>query len=472
MRSRDPKFDGRFFIGVFSTGIYCRPICPAPTPLEKNIDFFPSAAAAASAGLRPCLRCRPETMFETNARHTASPTVNQALAIMSNRFPWDVTISDLAEKLGISRDSLKQGFQEHLGVLPSAIWQTQRLHFAKRLIDDSNLKMADIALAAGYGSARSLTEAFNKTYRHTPAALREKSRTVPERKAKTVHLLFNPPFDWEGLLGFMSLRAIPGVESVSSGCYQRCIVVNGVAGSLKIWLDSKGRKKNRLTLEIDFPDLRQLFKITRKVTGMFDLDAPTLEIDEFLGQDPLLSASLEKNRGIRIPGCWDPFELSIRAILGQQVSVKGASTIAGRIAKSFGKKVLDPEDSTVPDSIFPGPEILKEADYTGIGLIGTRIQTIRDFSAAVIDRQIDFDDPPATDKFRDALKKIKGIGEWTAQYIAMRVLKDPDAFPESDLGLLKAAATSREKLKPKELLQLSRNWQPWRAYAASYLWRK
>ncbi len=472
MRSKDPKFDGRFFIGVYSTGIYCRPVCPAPTPKISNVRFFQSAAAAASEGLRPCLRCRPETAPGTIGWDGTSSTVRQALRIISRGFPHELELADLAVRLGIGQRHLRRLFRQHLGTTPFSVWQTQKLHFAKRLIDETSLSMADIAFASGYGSVRSFNNTFKNVYKSSPVVLRKRSRSKPIDRSITLHLPFRPPLNWNALLGFMVQRAMPGVESVQNGIYQRAIVLNGKAGLIKVWLNQKTEKGNRLSLQIIFPEVNQLFKISEKVKQLFDLDAPTLEIDDFLSREQLLRDTIIKNRGIRIPGFWDPFELSIRAIVGQQISVKGATTIAGRIIKAYGKQVLDHGDPDIPDSVFPEAEVLREADYTGLGLTTRRIKTIRDFSNAVATREIDFENNLTPDFFREKIKTIKGIGEWTAQYISMRVLRDPDAFPESDLGLLKAASDTEERITPKALLEMSQRWRPWRAYAGMYLWRK
>ncbi len=289
----------------------------------------------------------------------------------------------------------------------------------------------------------------------------------------TLHLGYRQPFNWLAGLDFLEKRAIPGVEQVLNGCYQRTIQIAGKNGILAVSLGSANKNRPLIQVKIIFPESAYLYLISEKVKKLFDLEAPAHDIDLFLSRDLTLKKSIQENRGLRVPGCWDPFELCVRAILGQQISVKGATTISGRIVEKFGQTYDGPVFHKNPKSwfIFPGPEVLKEVDLAGLGLTKSRMHTIQSLASAFHRKDIRFDHSMENETILEKLKTIKGIGEWTAQYIAMRVLRDPDAFPASDLGLIKAISPPGEKVKPKDLLKLSQNWSPWRATAAMYLWR-
>ena len=471
IRSKDAKFDGKFFIGVHSTGIYCRPICPAPSPNFKNIQFFPSAAAAADAGLRPCLRCKPE--IAPGLVHTKAPElIAKALKLISDGFPEAIKMDELANRLKVSPRHLRRLFKQYLGTTPFSIWQTQKIHFAKRLIDETSLPMTEIAFASGYSSIRSFNDAFKKTYLRSPTDLRNKIIKTDTNQGITFYLSYREPFNWEALLDFLKSRAIPGVERVVDDAYLRVIQIDQEAGMVSISRNIKDINP-RLEVRIAFPDTRKLYFICEKIKKMFDLETPALEIDQFLIKDEYLKKSIWENKGMRVPGGWDAFELCVRAILGQQISVKGATTISGRIVEKYGQVYNGPllDKKQKPWYLFPNASILKDVDFDGTGLTKTRILTIKSLATAVHQKKIDFDQYVDSDIMVDRLKAIKGIGDWTAQYIAMRVLRDPNAFPASDLGLIKAVSSPGEKMKPKDLLKLSHNWSPWRATAAMYLWR-
>ncbi|MCP4750046.1 MAG: DNA-3-methyladenine glycosylase 2 family protein [Proteobacteria bacterium] len=472
MKSKDAKFDGRFFIGVHSTGIYCRPICPAPSPKPKNIRFYPSAAAAADAGLRPCLRCRPE--IAPGIDWSEAPiTIVQALTLISDTFPDQIKTEDLAERLDVSDRHLRRLFQRNLGTTPFSIWNTKKIHFAKRLIDETSLTMTEIAFASGFNSIRSFNDTFKKTYGKPPLELRKNQSNEKTDQTITLHLAYREPFNWQALLEFLDVRSIPGVEHVFNGCYQRVIRIGDSFGMILVSREKPGKSRPALKINIAFPESDKLYHICEKIKKMFDLDAPITEIDRFLKSSTLLKPSVIKDKGLRVPGCWDPFELCIRAIIGQQISVKGATTISGRIVERYGKVYNGPVPSGEPRKwyIFPEPSVLKDVGFDGLGLTRTRIDTIKSLSASVDNEEIVFDPNTDVDAITEKLRAIKGIGDWTAQYIAMRALRDPNAFPSSDLGLVKAASTTDRKIKPKDLETLSQNWTPWRANAAMYLWR-
>lgn len=461
--SRDARFDGRFFIGVLSTRIYCRSICPVRTLKEENVRYFPTAAAASESGYRPCLRCRPESSPGTPAWLGTSTTVSRALRFISESALEDEGVETLAARLGIGSRQLRRLFLKHLGASPIAVAKTRRLHFAKKLIDETNLPMGQIALAAGFGSVRRFNSAFRKTYNRTPSEIRRLAHfeSSQSESGYLLRLDSRPPFHWNALLAFLARRAIPGVESVESGCYQRTISLNGHSGNLAVTLEKSGRA---LEVRISFPEPRWLFLIIERVRQMFDLAADPREIAAHLIADPLLARRILAMPGLRVPGCWDGFELAVRAILGQQVSVAGASTLAGRLARTFGTRI---NASPALTHLFPTAEVLAEADVAVIGLPRKRAETIRALARAVSEGRIDFGSVDNIEEFRSRLKEIPGIGEWTVQYIAMRALGDPDALPAGDLGLLHGASLHHER----ELAQRAEAWRPWRAYAAMYLWQ-
>ena len=468
--SRDARFDGKFFVGVRTTGIYCRPICPAVPPRSENVTFYPSAAAASEAGLRPCLRCRPECAPGTPAWNGTSTTVRRGLRLIANGALEAGSIEQLAERLGVTSRHLRRLFAEHVGASPLAVAHTQRLHFAKRLIDQTFLPLSEVAHAAGYGSVRRFNDTFKKTYGRTPRELRRHSDESTEPDAAlTVSLNYRQPFDWPALLEFLAGRATPGVEQVADGRYYRTIRVNGRPGVIEC-VEGEGR----VHVTMHGVGTRDVFSVVRAARELLDLDAPIDDIHNVLGADQHLAKLLRRRPGIRVPGAWDGFELTVRAILGQQVAVKAATTLAGRIAARYGEPLSLPASVAGRSAItlgclFPTPAKLARARFNRIGLVRARAATIRRVAAAVVGGELRFDDTQDPDELRASLMAIRGIGEWTAEYVAMRALKYPDAFPASDLGLLKAVDATR-KLKVNELKARAEAWRPWRAYAALLLW--
>ncbi len=466
--SRDARFDGQFFVGVKTTGIYCRPICPANAPKSENVSFYPTAAAAGEAGYRPCLRCRPECAPGTPAWSGTSTTVQRGLRLIANGALDDSNVEDLATRLGVTSRHLRRLFNTHLGASPLAVAHTQRLHFAKRLIDQTSLPMHDIAIAAGYGSVRRFNDSFVNTYGRPPRDLRRvgKNGAAAADAALTVKLPYRKPFDWQKLLAFFAARAIPGVETVAGDRYLRTVRIDDEPGIIEL-----RHEPDNVLLTLHGIDTASLFPIVQRCREVFDLDAPIGEIASVLSRDPALKSGFRSHRGIRVPGAWDGFELTVRAILGQQVSVKAATTLAGRIARTYGEpvgKALNVEGLT---HLFPEPDRLVRARFNNVGLTSSRAETLRRVAKAVVNGSLSFDSSQDPDAFRESLIAIRGIGDWTAQYVAMRALKNPDAFPAADLGLLRAFDTpGRKRLSPAQLEKISQAWRPWRAYAAILLW--
>jgi AraC family transcriptional regulator, regulatory protein of adaptative response / DNA-3-methyladenine glycosylase II len=457
--ARDPRFDGKFFIAVLTTRIYCRPICPARTCKEENVRYFPTAAAAAEAGFRPCLRCRPESSAGTAWRGTSN-TVSRALRLIGES-GLENGVEGLAEHLGIGSRHLRRLFLKHLGATPSAVAQTRRLHFAKKLIDETSLPMTQIAVAAGFGCVRRFNAAIRKTYRRTPTQIRQLVRqTVQPENQYLFRLRYRPPFDWKAMLAFLAPRATPGVEAVEHDCYRRSISLKGSDGFFEVSLDEASYS---LAVRVQFPDPAALFFIIERIRAMFDLNADWPRIVRSLRADPILRERIELHPGLRVAGCWNGFELATRAILGQQITVKGATELTGRLVKAFGRPLPAGANVTY---LFPTPETLGDADIARIGLPKARAETIRALGRAVAEGQISFERIADIDEFLARLSGIRGIGKWTAQYVAMRALGEPDSYPFGDVGLLRALGLS----DARELERRFDAWRPWRAYAAMYLW--
>lgn len=469
-QSRDPRFDGRFFVGVLTTGIYCRPVCPVRIPKRENVQLYRSAAAAAEAGFRPCLRCRPESSPGTPAWVGAPYKVSKALHLIARGNLDGSSVEDLAQQLAIGPRQLSRLFQQHVGASPVAVAQTQRLHFAKKLLDETSLPLAEVCFAAGFGSVRRFNAVFRSTYGRSPKELRKGVRGT-RRSADggiQVRLSYRPPLDWRSMLAYLDYRKIPGVEHIdlARNAYYRTIAVAGSVGDIRVEFSERG---NDVTLTINFPDTRQLYHIVEKVRLLFDMKADSVEIERFLQNDPLMKRIIRDNPGTRVTGCWDGLEVTVRAILGQQVTVKAATTLAGRVADRHGRDYSCACEQLT--RIFPSAATLASADLAGLGIVGQRVDAIAAVAAQIEARQIVFDGVLDSEEFVKRICEIKGIGEWTAHYIALRVLNDPDAFPHSDLILRRAAAEPGATLTPKALLARAEGWRPWRAYAVILLWK-
>jgi AraC family transcriptional regulator of adaptative response / DNA-3-methyladenine glycosylase II len=470
--SRDHRFDGLFFTGVTSTGIYCRPICPAPPPKAKNVIYFPTAAAAVKAGLRPCLRCRPESSPGTPAWNGTSATVSRAMKLIRAGETAPPGIEELSVKLGVSARHLRRLFKTHIGASPKTIVNTQRVLFAKKLLNETTIPVSAIALASGFGSIRRFNAAFKKIYAKTPSELRLSTSEAKNTSCAQFHcrltLAYRPPLDWEKMLDFFKARAIPGVEKVEANRYRRTVRIGDCRGRICVW---HANRKNDLILEIELNDSRNLMEIVARVRQMFDLDANMNTIHASLSIDDLLKGIIEKNGGMRLPGAWDPFEVVVRAVVGQQISVKGARTILGRIAEraemATGK--LATQELNL---FFPDAGEVSSTDLNGLGMPLKRIETLQRVTRAIHLGQIRLEAGRKTAKFIDELLQIKGIGPWTANYIAMRAFGEPDAFMAQDLGIIKAL-TPKGGARPTaiQVEKRAENWRPWRAYAVVYLWQ-
>jgi AraC family transcriptional regulator of adaptative response / DNA-3-methyladenine glycosylase II len=468
LRTRDARFDGRFFTAVRSTGIYCRPVCPAPTPKLGNCTFLPSAAAAQERGYRPCLRCRPEAAPGTPTWLGTSSAVSRALRLIAAGALDAGSVATLAARLGIGDRHLRRLFLKHLGASPVSVAQTQRILFAKRLIDDTSLPMTEIASAAGFSSVRRFNDAIRRTYGRSPRELR-RTAVAPQKTGLRLRLAYRPPFRWKSFVDYLELRATRGVESVDSRAYRRTVRVAEERG----WLEVRPlRGENALEVELHLSGSSGLIDVADRVRRIFDLGAAPAEITAHLGRDKIVGRLARRLRGIRVPGTWDGFELAVRAVLGQQVTVKGASTLAARLADRYGEKFSPGQGA--PDELrrlFPTPERLARADLTCIGLPRARAKTISALADAVGRGDLLLEPCADPDATLDSLRAIPGVGEWTAQYVAMRALGHPDAFPAADLGLRQALAEGADRPPSAAALErIAEAWRPWRAYAAFCLW--
>ncbi|MDR3439381.1 AlkA N-terminal domain-containing protein [Telmatospirillum sp.] len=463
--ARDSRFDGRFYTAVLSTGIYCRPICPARTPKLENCLFLPTAAAAHQMGFRPCLRCRPEAAPGLAVHRGSANTVSRALCLIAEGALDQDGIEQLASRLGVGGRHLRRLFDRHVGASPIAVAQAHRILFAKTLIDGTVLPMTEIALAAGFGSIRRFNEVFRRAYGRPPHSLRRHDRTGTLAAGITLTLPFSPPYDWPAMLDFLRGRAIPSVESVEEGRYLRSFVVGSQPGWVEV---SHPKDANHLLATIHAEAVSVLSTVVARLRRLFDLDADIAVIDAHLAADPRLAERVRQRPGLRVPGAWDAFELAVRAILGQQVSVAAATTFAGRLAGAFGRPL--PQPAAAVTRLFPQASVIAEADLTGIGLTRSRAQALQSLARSLGTDPALLTGGDSLDDTVARLGRLPGIGPWTAHYIAMRALREPDAFPAADLGLLRAMETADGRPTPKALLQMAEAWRPWRAYAALRLW--
>jgi len=480
LESKDARFDGLIFVGVSSTGVYCRPICPARTPRLQNCDFFASAAAAQEAGYRPCLRCRPEIAPDLASWRGTSNTVSRALALIAEGAldGANNSIEKLASRLGVGERQLRRLFLQHLGASPISVAQTRRVLFAKQLIHDTQLPMTAVAAAAGFSSVRRFNETFLHLFQRSPRALRRKSASREEGEESNdivLQLRYRPPYDWENMLAFLRARAITGVEVVEAGRYLRTVEADGAVGTIAV---AHLPKRHSLAVSIRCSNVKLLPAIVARVRRLFDLGADIETIDDHLSADPELATLVAERPGLRAPGGWDGFEIAVRAILGQQISVAAARRLAGELVRLHGRPV--PPSLRIHPAlahVFPSARRLASASSLGLGMPAARLATLKAMAQAVGSDPNLFRPLGGIDPTIDRLKSIRGIGEWTAQYIALRAVREMDAFPATDIGLLRGAAliggknpAGSAKMTPAHLLGRAESWRPWRAYAAQHLW--
>ncbi|MCA1826124.1 MAG: helix-turn-helix domain-containing protein [Myxococcales bacterium] len=439
IETRDARFAGRFFLGVKTTRIYCRPGCPARLPRRENVEFFASAAAAETAGFRACLRCRPDAAPGSPAQAGTAATLSRALRLLEE----SGETTGLADRLGVTDRHLRRLFARHLGATPAAVLRTRRLHLARQLLESSVLPMIDVAQAAGFRSLRRFNEAMKHGFGKTPSALRKQAGP---RAALTLRVAFHAPLDFEKLLDFFEKRALPGIEEVRDGSWRRTLR-EGV-------LEVRRGGPDHLRLEMPAALAPHALQIVARVQRVFDLRADPHAIHTHLSRDAGLKPFVKA--GVRVPGAWDPFEMAVRAILGQQISVQRARALADELVEAYGE--------TLPHGrLFPEPAALAQADLRGMP--GVRARAIPELAKAALDGRVRLDGSQPLEDAVAALREVPGVGDWTAQLIALRALGEPDAFPAADLGLCHAL-----QLSPREIAQRAESWRPWRAYAAAAIW--
>jgi len=464
LQTRDARFDGRFFTGVKTTGVYCRPVCPARTPLFQNVRFFECAAAAEAAGFRPCRRCRPETAPGTPAWSGTSAAVARALRLIAPGEFDGADVEALAARVGVGGRQLRRLFATHVGASPAQVARARRVHFARALLAETTLPMIEVAAASGFQSLRQFNHAVQATFRSTPTALRGRGRAAAGPPGVHVRLPYRPPLDWPGLLAFLAARAVPGVEMVDDGVYRRTIRVDGGVGTLSVRAEAG---KRWLVMHVDVPEHHGLLEVVTRARRLFDLEADPLAIGAHLERSDLLRPLLERRPGLRVPGAWEPFELAVRAIVGQQVTVRGATTLMGRLVERWG----EPLATAVPPltHCFPAPAVLAEAEIERVGMPRARAQALRTLAAEVASGRLVLASRADLESAVALLTALPGVGAWTAQYVAMRALGEPDAFPSGDLGLRHALANGTVPTA-RALAEQAEAWRPWRAYAAMHLW--
>lgn len=456
--SRDHRFDGKFFCGVKTTGIYCRPICPA-RPKRENVTFFLDALSAEKAGFRPCLRCRPECAPGSGGWIGKNATVKRALRLIESRILNEKNEEEFASILGMSARHLRRLFEEELGKTPKQISDANRLNFARKLIVETPLPITDVAMTSGFSSIRRFNEAFKNRFHRTPSELRKDSTPVTGGPYE-LKLSYRPPYDFSGLLEFYSHHLVSSVESINRGSYERVFKIEDHIGSFKV---SHAEKTHELLLTINTPEPKHLFQLVERARRMLDVDSDPMLVSQAFSSSTMLKKILKKHPGLRYPTGWDPFEISVCSILGQLVSVKQARELVKQLVEHYGESVRCPATGREAH-LFPTPEILAKSDLLKVKTTSRRRNTIRKFSQLVLKGEIALDSTQDPQSFREKLLRIEGIGPWTAEYISLRALGDTNAYPSTDL-ILKRVKENFPSFDPETL-------RPWRGYAAFYLWKE
>lgn len=494
--ARDPRFDGRFFTGVTSTGVYCRPICPARTPARRNMRFFPHAGAAEAAGFRACRRCRPEVSPGSPDWNVRADLAARAVRLIADGYVDEHGVAGLARRLAVTDRHLRRLLLAELGATPLALARTTRLQTARRLLAETGMPVTEIAFASGFASVRQFNASFAEAYGQPPSALRTRvpagagprrlpaltgngrdpkpggahpglpAGVTPDGDWLTLRLACREPFDGQALLAFLAARAVPGVETVSGRRYARTVHAPGGPGIIQLTVPDS--TAGQVLLRLRLAGVRGTGQVVSRARQLLDLDADPHAIAAALSSDEILAPLVAARPGLRVPGAYDGFELAVRAVLGQQVSVAAAGTFAGRLAARFGTRLAagpGPAGSgELPDLLFPRPEDLAGADLAGLGLTTGRQRTLRALAAAAASGRLTFGPGADPEETAARLAELPGIGPWTISYVLMRAVADPDAFPAGDLGVQRAMA--RLGCEPGR----ERRWRPWRAYATVHLW--
>jgi AraC family transcriptional regulator of adaptative response / DNA-3-methyladenine glycosylase II len=465
--ARDARYDGRFFTCVRTTRIYCRSICPARPPKLENCLFLPSAAAAQEGGFRPCLRCRPESSPDVDTWRGTAATVSRALKLIETGALDDSDVGSLADRLGIGERQLRRLFRQHVGAAPVTVAQTHRVLLAKKLIHQTDLSMIEVALASGFGSVRRFNEVFQRLYHRPPRELRNRAgSSAPGTEIKLL-LPYRPPYDWAAMLQFLRARAVVGLEIITDDAYSRVIELDDVAGSITV---AHAPEHCALRVVVRFSRLGSLPAIIARVRRMFDLSADPGSIVCALSADPVLSPIVSARPGLRLPGAWNGFEIAVRAVLGQQITLKAATGLAARVVSHLGTQVTD--SAAVPGltHAFPRPERFSAGALAGMGIPKARALAIAEMAAAARSDARLFDPCRDLAEAVARLRNFAGVGEWTAQYIAMRALGESDAFLTGDVALQRKFALYGPRFSAAQLLAHAERWRPWRAYVVLHLW--
>jgi len=466
IQSRDARFDGRFYTGVTSTGVYCRPSCPAVTPKPRNVRFYPTAAAAQSAGFRACKRCRPDATPGSPEWNMRADLAGRAMRLISDGVVDREGVSGLARRLCYTERHLHRQLMAEVGAGPLALARTQRAHTARLLIETTNLPITEVAFASGFSSIRQFNETVRSVFAANPTDLRATRRKRDEAAPGEValRLPYREPFDAAGIMGFLGARAVPGVEETADGVYRRTLRLPYGTGVVEL-STGEGRYV-RCVLRLK--DLRDLGAAVERCRRLLDLDADPLAVADHLGSDPLLEPLVRRTPGLRVPGAVDGTELAVRAVLGQQVSVAGARTLAGRLVSRYGEELAETDGGLT--HLFPEPAALLESGPEGFGMPEARVDALLRLCDALRSGRIFLDPGADREETLRALLSIRGIGPWTASYVAMRALGDPDVFLPTDLGVRRAVERLGGAADLRSLTLLGKRWRPWRSYATCYLW--
>ena len=464
--SRDARFDGWFVTAVTTTGIYCRPSCPATTPKRRNVVFHPTAAAAQLAGFRACRRCRPDASPGSPEWNVRSDTVARAMRLIADGAVDREGVTGLATRLGYSDRQLHRLLVAEVGAGAQALARAQRAHTARTLIETTDLTMADTAFAAGFASIRQFNDTIQAVFATTPRDLREKATrrgigTVPG--TMVLRLATRQPFDGRWLLGLLGAKAVPGIESYDGTTFYRSLLLPHGEGTAELLPHA-----DHVLATLRLQDPRDVVPAVARLRRLLDLDADSAAVDTILGSDPLLAGLVQDRPGIRVPGAVDGAEMAIKAVIGQQVSVAGARTVAGRLVTAYGKPLTQPDG--VVTHHFPTADALAGLDPETLPMPRARARTLVCLAGAIARGDLDLD--PGADRtvVRDALLATPGIGPWTADYLAMRVLGDPDAFLSTDLGVRRGLERLGSAGDPRAAATTAEAWRPFRAYGLMHLW--
>lgn len=457
LTTRDHRFDGKFFVGVKTTGIYCRPICPAK-PKRENVEFFSNHLAAERAGYRPCLRCRPESAPRSSAWIGKSAVVRRALKMLGDEENFDFDEDQFAEHFGVSSRHLRRLFMEEIGKTPKQIATENRLNLARKLLLETHLPVSEIAFVSGFRSIRRFNDSFLERFKKKPSEVRRKKSF--EKNEIVLSLPYRPPFDFQGLLHFYRSHQVGLLENFTEDSMCRIVEIQGKIGQILMTNDPR---KSQLLVKIDFPQTAAIHSIVSRVRSLFDLDSDPLVVANALEVDPKIKSLLKKHPGVRLPSGWDPFEVAISSILGQLVSVERGRSLVGDLIEMTGRESgLTANGKSI--KLFPTPEDLMNADLTSLKTTGARKQTLKAFARAIHENKISLESAQDLDNFMEKVLSVKGIGPWTANFIAMKALRSTDAFPSNDLILARAL-----KFHPQKVID---RMQPWRSYAAVLLWKE